>query len=146
MSSNVTISCTLGTTNPEMPLGFEAWVDDRKFFDTDHVQAQQKIVLEISDNDGEHELRFILKHKTLDHTQIDEASNIISDARLIVTDLAFDEIQLGHTVTEQSVYTHSQNNHSQSTIEDKFYSEMGCNGIVSLKFSTPIYLWLLEHM
>ena len=146
MSNTVSISCTLDTTNPEAALGFEAWVDDQKFFDTEHVQARQPVVMEIADDDCEHELRFVLKNKTADHTQIDEAGNIIADARLIVTDLAFDEIKLGHMVTEQAVYTHNQNTQFQSTVEDKFYSEMGCNGTVSLKFSTPIYLWLLEHM
>jgi hypothetical protein len=146
MSNTVTISCTLNTTNPNAALGFEAWVDDQQFFETDHVQVQQPVVIEIPDDDGEHELRFVLKNKTLDHTQIDEAGNIISDARLIVTDLAVDEIQLGHMVTEQSIYTHSQNTHFHATVEEKFYGDMGCNGTVSLKFTTPMYLWLLEHM
>lgn len=145
MTSAVTISCTLDTTDPEAALGFEAWVDDQKFFDTDHVQAQQQVVVEIADDDGEHELRFVLKNKTSDHTQIDEAGNIVADARLIITDLSFDEIQLGHMVTEHAVYTHDFNGTGQPT-QDKFYGEMGCNGTVSLKFSTPIYLWLLEHM
>jgi hypothetical protein len=145
MSNTVSISCTLDTTNPSATLGFEAWIDDQKFFDTEHMQAQQQIVVEIADDDSEHELRFVLKNKTLDHTQIDEAGNIVADARVIVTDLAFDEIKLGHMATKQAVYTHSFNSTGQTT-QDKFYSEMGCNGTVSLKFSTPIYLWLLEHM
>ena len=145
MSNTTTISCTLDTTNPDASLGFEAWVNDQKFFDSNHVQARQPIVIEITDDDGEHELRFILKNKTSNHTQVDAAGNIVADAKLIVTDLAFDEIQLGHMVTEQAVYTHDFNG-TQQEIQDKFYSEMGCNGTVSLKFSTPIYLWLLEHM
>ena len=144
--SNTTISCTLDTTNPTASLGFEAWVDDQKFFDSNHVQARQPIVIEIADNDGEHELRFVLKNKTSDHTQVDETGNIVADAMLIVTDLAFDEIQLGHMVTEQAVYTHDFNGTKQLTQDKLFYREMGCNGTVSLKFSTPIYLWLLEHM
>ena len=145
MTSTVTISCTLDTTDPEAALGFEAWVDDQKFFDTDHVQAQQQVVVEIADDDGEHELRFVLKNKTADHTQVDEAGNIVVDARLIVTDLAFDEIQLGQIVTNYAVYTHDFNGTGQLT-QNKFYSEMGCNGTVSLKFATPVYLWLLENM
>ena len=145
MTSTVSISCTLDTTDPAAALGFEAWVDDQKLFDCDHVQAQQQVVIEIADDDGEHELRFVLKNKTSDHTQIDEAGNIVADARLIITDLSFDEIQLGHMVTEHAVYTHDFNGTGQPT-QDKFYGEMGCNGTVSLKFSTPIYLWLLEHM
>jgi hypothetical protein len=145
MSNTVTISCVIDTTNPDAALGFEAWIDNQKFFDTDHVQAQQPVAVEIADIDGEHELRFVLKNKTFNHTQIDEAGSIVSDARLIVTDLAFDEIELGHMVTEQAVYTHDFNGAGAVT-HDKFYGEMGCNGTVSLKFTTPIYLWLLEHM
>jgi hypothetical protein len=145
MTNTVSISCILNTTNAEATLGFEAWIDDQKFFDSDHVQAQHPIVVDIADDDGEHELRFILKNKTFSHTQVDEAGNVVSDSRLIITDLAFDEIQLGHMFTEQAVYTHNVNG-TQQEIQDKFYGEMGCNGIVSLKFKTPIYLWLLEHI
>lgn len=145
MTSTITISCTLDTTDPTAKLGFEAWVNDQKFFDSDHVQTRQKIVAEIADDDGEHELRFVLKNKTSNHTQIDETGDIVSDARLIVTELEFEGIQLGYMVTEQAVYTHNFNNTKKPT-QDKFYGEMGCNGTVSLKFSTPIYLWLLEHM
>lgn len=146
MSNTIKISCTVDTSDASVPLGFEAWVNDQKFVDSDHVQARQQVVIEIADDDGDHELRFVLKNKTSDYTQVDAAGNIVSDARLIITDLAFDEIKLGHMVTEQSVYTHSQNTHFHTTVEEKFYSEMGCNGTVSLKFSTPVYLWLLEHM
>ena len=145
MPNTVSISFTLNTTNTEATLGFEAWVDNQKFFDTDHVENKQQVLVEISDDDGEHELRFVLKNKTSDHTQVDEAGNIVSDARLIVTDLTFDEIQLGYMVTEQAIYTHDVNG-TQQEIQDKFYGEIGCNGTVSLKFTTPIYLWLLEHM
>jgi hypothetical protein len=145
MSNTVTINCTVDTTDPEAMLGFEAWVDDQKFFDTDHVQAQQQLVVEIADNDSEHELRFILKNKTSNHTRVDDAGNIVSDARLIVTDLTFDEIKLGNMVTEQAAYTHDFNGTGPMT-HNKFYSEMGCNGTVSLRFSTPIYIWLLENM
>jgi hypothetical protein len=145
MSNTVAISCILDTTDTSVPLGFETWIDNQKFFDTDHVQAQQPVVIEIADIDGEHELRFVLKNKTSDHTQVDDAGNIVSDARLIITDLSFDEIKLGHIVSEQAVYTHNFNG-TGSSIHDKFYGEMGCNGTVSLKFTTPIYLWLLEHM
>jgi hypothetical protein len=48
-------------------------------------------------------------------------------------------------VTEQAMYTHNFNSTGPST-QDKFYGELGCNGTVTVKFNTPIYLWLLEHM
>ena len=146
MSSTVTISFVLGTTNTTVPLGFEAWVNNQKFFDTDHVQSSQPIQIEIADDDAEHELRLVMKNKLLDHTKVDLAGNIISDARLVITDLAFDEIVLGQLVADHAVYTHDQNAQLPTPVQDKFYSEMGCNGTVSLKFTTPVYLWLLEHM
>jgi hypothetical protein len=86
-----------------------------------------------------------MKNKTSDHTKVDSDGNIVADARLTITDLSFDEISLGHMVTEQAVYTHDFNGTS-AIIQDQFYHELGCNGTVSLKFNTPIYLWLLEHM
>jgi hypothetical protein len=145
MTDTVTISCILDTTDPASALGFEAWVDDHKICDINHVESKQPVSFELPDDDGEHELKFILKNKTSEHTKIDEAGNIVSDARLTVTDLSFDEIELGHMVTELATYTHDFNGTKELT-EDKFYGEIGCNGTVSFKFSTPIYLWLLEHM
>ena len=127
-------------------LGFEAWIDQRKFLDIDHVTETQKITVDVDDQDiAEHELRLVLKNKTTEHTKVDENGNIIADARLIIKDLAFDEIQLRHMLVEQAVYTHDFNGTGKAT-EDKFYGELGCNGTVSLKFATPVYLWLLEHM
>ena len=146
MTPKVTTTFNLTTTDATAELGFEAWIDERKFLDMDHVKEDQKITVELEDQDGaEHELRLVLKNKTSAHTQVDEHGNIVADARLRITDMAFDEIQLGNMVSEQAVYTHDFNG-TGATIQEKFYSELGCNGTVSLKFATPMYLWLLEHM
>jgi len=145
MTNTVTISCILNTTNPTATLGFEVWVNDKKFVDIDHVQTQHPILIEIPDDDSEHELKFVLKNKTTAHTQVDQDGNIIADATLSITDLAFDEIKLGNMVTELATYTHDFNG-TKDVIQDTFYGAIGCNGTVSLKFATPIYLWLLEHM
>jgi hypothetical protein len=145
MTNTVTISCILNTTNPSAELGFEAWIDNTKFVDIDHVTEEKQISMEIPDDDSEHELRFILKNKTAEHTQVDEAGNIISDSTLAITDLAFDEIKLGYIATALTVYTHDFNGTAEES-QHKFYSEMGCNGTVNLKFTTPLYLWLLENM
>lgn len=146
MSNIVTISFVLDTSNASVPLGLEAWIDHQKLFNSEHVQGNEKIQIEIADDDAEHELRIVMKNKTTDHTQVDQIGNIISDARLLISDLTFDEISLGQLVTDHAVYTHDQNAQLTTPVQDKFYSEMGCNGTVSLKFSTPVYLWLLEHM
>jgi hypothetical protein len=145
MTDIVKISFHLEPTDPDVPLGFEAWVDDNKFFDTDHVQTAQDISVDIDDTEAEHVLRLIMKHKTFTHTKINDASEIVQDARLVVNDIAFDGIKLGQVFTELATYTHDFNGTGSET-KEKFYSEIGCNGTVRLEFSTPVYLWLLEHM
>jgi len=146
MTDTVSITFELNTTDTNAQLGFEAWVDDEKFVDINHVQNPQSIKINISDSDDNHKLKFILKNKTEANTRINEQGTIQSDATLSISDLAFDEIKLGHMLTEHAVYAHSLNTHFQTKMEEKFYGVMGCNGTVSLKFSTPIYLWLLENM
>jgi len=144
MNSNIVIACNLSTSDASVPLGFEAWIDDRKFFDSDHVQSSQQISTEISDDPAEHELKFVLKNKTADHTKVDDNGNIVSDARLIISDVSFDEILLAQIFIDKSTYTHDFNG-TGSITQEKFYGEMGCNGTVSVKFKTPVYLWLLEN-
>jgi hypothetical protein len=145
VTPTVKITFTLDTTDTTAQLGFEAWINSHKFYDTDHVTAPEHVSVDLNNDDAEHELRFVLKNKTSDHTSIDESGNILADARLKIMDLTFDEISLGHLVTEQATYKHDFNGTGQP-IQEKFYGEIGCNGTICLKFTTPIYLWLLEHM
>jgi hypothetical protein len=62
-----------------------------------------------------------------------------------VSDIRFDGIDCQYLTTNLAEYQHDFNGTGDPTI-DKFYGEMGCNGTVSLKFTTPIYLWLLENL
>jgi hypothetical protein len=145
MTDTAKISCILDTNNPTAKLGFEAWIDNCKFFDLAHVENPQEVLIEIPDNDGDHELRFVLKHKSPDCTSLDKNGTIISDAVLIISDIKFEGIELKYLATKLSTYTHDFNGTGKTT-QDKFYGTLGCNGTVSLKFSTPVYLWLLEHI
>jgi hypothetical protein len=145
LKNTVKISCVIGTTNNTVPLGMEIWLDDQKIFNQDWVTESQTISYDMSDLDAEHELRVVMKYKTADHTKVDKSGSIVEDACLTVSDLAFDDIVLGHILIEKAVYTHNFNGNGE-TVQDKFFGEMGCNGTVSLKFTTPMYLWLLENL
>jgi hypothetical protein len=83
--------------------------------------------------------------KLPDDTEVDNQGNILFDKSITIENLALDEILLGHLVTDLATYTHDFNG-SQDTIKDQFYSSMGCNGIVKLEFSSPVYIWMLENM
>ena len=143
--STALISCSINTTDALANLGIEVWLNDQHILNQDHVAELIEFKYELPDDDAEHELRFVMKHKTTEHTKIDEQGNIITDACLTVSNLAFDEIELTQIFIDHAVYTHNFNG-TQTEIQDKFYGEMGCNGTVSFKFTTPVYLWLLENM
>lgn len=140
----IKISGVIGTTNGAAELGAEVWVDQNLLFSIAHVKQDTDFSFDIDDDDTMHCLRFVLKNKTPEHTQLDQQGNIVQDARLVIKDVAFDEIMLGQTLIEQAVYTHNFNS-TQSEAQERFYGEMGCNGTVSLKFSCPVYIWLLEN-
>lgn len=139
------ITFDLTSSNYAAPLGFELRLDDQVLVNYDHVSEATSISIDIPDDEGEHEFKFVLKNKTSNMTRIDEHGNITSDAMLNIANLAFDDIKLGHALTEQSKYYHDGNGNHDS-IEDKFYGSMGCNGYVSLQFTNPIYLWFLETL
>jgi hypothetical protein len=143
--STITFGCSIAPTNAAAALGLEIWIDDQKLFDQAHVQKNYRISTDLSDDDGDHELRFVLKNKTSEHTEVDADNTIVSDARISVSDIEFDGISLTHLVPALAKYQHNFNGTGEPIV-DKFYSELGCNGTVSLKFTTPIYLWLLENM
>jgi hypothetical protein len=143
--NTVSFCCTITPTTAAVPLGLEIWIDDQKLFDQDHVQESHRFSTDFSDQDGEHELRLVLKNKLTEHTQVDADNKIIGDARISVSDIEFDGIALNQLVPDLAEYQHNFNGTGESII-DEFYGELGCNGTVSLKFTTPVYLWLLSVM
>jgi hypothetical protein len=144
MSNTVKFSCTIDSTDYACPLGFEIWIDQNQIFNTEHVTSPVPFVYEMNDDEGEHALKFVLKNKSSDHTKINESGEIVSDARLTISGIEFDEISLAQMFTDLAVYIHDFNGSGTQT-QDKFYGEMGCNGTVELQFATPIYVWLLEN-
>ena len=145
MSNTFTVSCEVSATSASVPLGLEIWIDEQQVFDSAYVQQDTVIAHKLADSEGEHELRFVMKNKQLEHTQIDSNGNIVSDACIVIKNIKFDEIELGDIVNQLAVYTHDFNG-TGNTVQDQFYNIMGCNGTVSLKFSSPIYIWVLENL
>jgi hypothetical protein len=144
-TDSVTLKFNVSSTNYAVPLGIRVSIDHDIMYENTHVSAPADVQCSLSDNDGEHELTFELFGKLPEHTQIDDAGSIVSDAVLGISGIEIDEIDIDQIVQFQSVYTHDFNG-TQEPVDDKFYGSMGCNGTVRLKFTTPIYLWLLENM
>jgi hypothetical protein len=145
MNSSVNFGCCISSTDFSAQLGLEIWLDDLKIFDQEWIKESIKLNHDFSDDDGQHVLKFVMKNKTRSHTKCNKDGTIIQDANLIISQIEFDEIDIGQIVTNLSVYEHNFNGTGAPT-QDKFYEQMGCNGTVSLPFETPVYLWLLENM
>jgi len=144
-TENISFACQIQPTNNTIALGLRVVLDQVTIFENAHVTETVQLHHEMSDADGEHELTFELFGKTPDHTKITETGEIVSDALLAVNNISLDGIDLDQIVQSLAVYHHDFNG-SQAPLNDQFYGTMGCNGTVSLKFTTPIYLWLLENM
>lgn len=142
----VKISFDVETSDTECPLGLEIWLDNALLLKNNYVQDKIHFGHDINDNDdSNHELRIVLTGKTSDHTQVDEAGTIIKDATLAITNVEVDNLDVNQLFLEKCVYTHDFNG-SQPEIVDSFHGIAGCNGTISFRFYTPMYLWLLENM
>jgi hypothetical protein len=107
-----------------------------------------KFSLELDDEtETEHELSITMHGKTAQHTILDSDGNFVQDVliQIPIEHCFLDEINIGQILSQFATYTHDHNGTSD-LIEYKFYGVMGCNGTVKLKFRTPAYLWLLEHL
>lgn len=143
--STITFSCTVNNSYDFEDLGIEFWLDNDKFFDSNIKKGNTEIVYEFNEDDSDHNLKIILKNKTTDHTTIDSDGNILSDALISIENITIDTVNIDQLFLEESNYTHDYNG-TKEEVTENFYGRMGCNGIVEYKFSTPFYIWLLEHM
>ena len=141
----VQISFDVETSDAECPLGIQIWLDDSLLVDHPHVKEKIAFAHDISDDDGEIQLRIVMSGKTADHTQVDDQGNIIKDATLQISTVTIDGIDINQLFLEKCVYTHDFNG-TQPEIQDTFHGVAGCNGTIVFEFTTPIYLWLLENM
>jgi hypothetical protein len=144
-TENISFTCQVQSTNNAIPLGLRVTLDQVTIFETAHVTESVQIEHELSDTDGEHELTFEMFGKLPEHTKITETGEIVSDALLEISNVSLDGIDLDQIFQPLAVYHHDFNG-SQAPADHKFHRHMGCNGTVTLKFTTPVYLWLLENM
>jgi len=147
----------IGTTDAECELGVKITLDGLVIHNNPHLTETYHVSHDISDEDGEHELAIELYGKLPQHTKIDDQGNIVKDAVITVENFNIDDIDISSILTcypnqqypdvpaHVIQYAHDFNG-TQPALIDHFHGSMGCNGTVTLKFTSPVYLWLLENM
>lgn len=141
----INFSFRLQPTDPTANIGFELWLDQKLLKDIAVVDCEHNISIDVDLEPGLHDLVFVMKNKTIDHTKIDEHNNIIKDALLKIDNFVIDEMNVNQSIWLHSKYHHDFNG-TADPIVDVFSGLMGCNGKVQLEFETPIYLWLLKKL
>jgi len=145
MSEQINLSFTISTTDYSVPLGIRVSLDRNVIYENTHVLDKTHVEYPMPDEDSEHELIFEMFGKSHEHTKIDNAGNIVSDAVLTIADVEIDGINIDYLIQTLAVYRHDFNG-TQAAIEEKCYGTMGCNGTVQFNFTSPVYLWFLENM
>jgi hypothetical protein len=145
MTTEIPITFNLGTTAAHVPLGVEVRFDNTSVFKTDHLKETTVVSFSCSDDDGEHVLEIELTGKLPEHTKITESGEIVQDALISIDQLTIDDIDIDLIFSTLAEYTHDFNG-SGETVTERCYNRLGCNGVVRFKFTTPVYLWLLENM
>ena len=138
-------SVNISSSDNTCPLGVEVWIDEKQIFNCEHLSSLETVNFSVEEDNKEHELRVLLKNKLPEHTKIDSSNKIVQDAVINVDHFVFDQVVIDYAVHEQSIYYHNYNS-SEEITQHQFFGIMGCNGTLSLKFTTPIYIWLLENM
>ena len=126
-------------------MGIELWIDQTRFFDNTISPGRHHVIHEFECADGEHWFKIVLKNKTHENTRIDEQGNIATDALINISNVCLDEIDIDNMMHNLADYVHDGNGSQTLAVHD-FFGDLGCNGQVQLRFSAPLYLWLLENM
>ena len=116
-------------------------VDDVSLF---NGQVSESIEINWSGNlnEGTHSLNIELYNKDKYQTII-ENGEILKDQILNIDNIYFDDIEVGFLKWSHSEYITKHPGAPNKLVN---CVNLGYNGIWTLKFNTPIYIWLLENL
>ena len=141
----IKFSCVVNTNIPANPINLQILLDDAVMFNK-NITTEETVSFEFNEDENDHTLRFLISGKDDSHNVRDDVGNVIDTTEISITDISFDEIDITNIIMVNPLtYNHDFNGDSELS-EHEFYDIAGCNGEITLNFTTPIYLWLLENM
>ena len=142
----------------DKPPHAEIMINDKRYFKGDITATEDKsnaIVFEQELDEGkDYELVIKRSGKSNNQTVVNEKGDILHDQLLHIKNIEIDEINIGGLVYE-GVYTPeypepwaTQQREAGTELKESFknVTQMGHNGSWRFKFSSPFYMWLLEHL
>ena len=151
--SEFTVTCTLEVNIPTKPLLFKITVDDKDVFFVNTSETTYNIAFDVPEDGNDHSIKFIMAGKTDDHAETDDNNDVIDSAQVEIKHISIAGVDItGLLMYETSKtpslfieYTHDGNGYDNK-VTVPFSSVMGYNGVAEFKISSPVHLWVLEHM
>lgn len=139
-----TLSMRVVASGPAQGVMFCVRVADCVLFQDQPPQHPVILRWSLDDHPGQHDLEFSLQGKNTQHTTMGPSGEILQDLLITVSDISINNIVLDSILPDLVTYEHDFNGHGPKT-KEPWHGVMGCNGRAVLGFSTPAFLWLLEH-
>lgn len=144
--TTVTFRCCIQGPGAETPLKLTIWCDGTAVAEFDPVQQHEFSHSFYDSVDSQkHVIDFVLSNKLPEYTEIDDQGHIQRDCLVYINNKTFADVDVDYVVDTLTVYDHDFNGNG-AAVSDTFCGIMGCNGRARFEFTTPIYLWMLEHL
>ena len=144
----IKFTCDVVVNNAtDTPMKISVLLNGEEYYAPTPVNSDLKVEFEFPDEeDKEWKLDLVVSGKDDRHTVVDDNSNVVTSTELKFNNFNIDGIDIDNIILAKSLpYTHNFNGTGE-TVTKKFYDTAGCNGTITLEFTTPFYLWLLENM
>lgn len=130
----------------DTPLTIAAILNGEEKTSLDVVDSS-RLEFDIPDvEDASYKLELVLSGKSDAHTTLNENGDVEKSTELVLSNFKIDDIDIDSIILTNSLpYTHNFNGTGE-TVTEQFYDTAGCNGTITLEFTTPFYIWLLENM
>jgi hypothetical protein len=122
------------------------FADSTEVLNSSAKNKSQRVFFEIDEDiQNTHIITICMSGKQPKHTTVDELGNILTDVMIRVEHIIIDEIDCTDIFCSGLLCYRHNSNGGQPEFVDEFYGLLGCNGIVTFEFTTPIHLWFLSH-
>lgn len=133
------LEINLSSTQWDLAPRAKVWLDTSVIFQG-VVDNAVKIKTKVNMREGEHCLKISFFGKDGRTQTIIEDGKIVKDQLLNIDSIIMDDIDLGHLVYSNSKFV------DETGTEHRNMINLGLNGDWTLKFQTPVYVWLLENL
>ena len=143
LSFQISLTGTFWDRRPQ----FSVWLNDHVVIQSEIASSAEQIVnFDRRITEGDYELKIRLENKTNADTVI-ENGEVVKDMLLNIDDITIDDISLGNILWSAEYILDKPQIYKGQTIDHlDGCVNLGWNGTYILKFSSPLYIWLLEKL